>query len=181
MFRVTATAVAQHFATASLLWPARPSLAPCAGPHCAALESAALVVQTRCVSRWRATTHKRLCRPAPRSRLQDATRLKSAALRTVHRPATGWPMHRRRAAHAAAAQPDRRSAKSRERHPKRCHRGAETPLNDAENGVHVCTSWALRRRRRETLDGFLPWGGPQSVRKRMLNVESDEADEQSTG
>ena len=120
------------------------------------------MVQICCVSRWRDTRHKRLCRPAPRSWLQHATRLKSAALRTVHRPAAGWPMHCRREAHAAAAQPGRRSAKSRERHPKRCHRGAETPLNDAENGVHVCTSWALRRRRRETLDGFLPWGGPQS-------------------
>ena len=145
MFRVTATAVAQYFATATLLWPAWPSLEPCTRLHRAALNSAAMLVQTSCVSRLCATTHEWLCWPAPCSWLQDATRLKSAALRAVHRPATGWPMHRRRGAHAAAAQSGRRSAKSRERHPKRCHRGAETPLNDAENGVHVCTSWALRR------------------------------------
>ena len=67
----------------------------------------------------------------------------------------------RPAEHTSAARDGRRRRNCRERRPRRVREERVTPLNGGENGVHVYTSWALRRWRRETLDGFLPWGGSQ--------------------
>ena len=164
MLRVTATAVAQFFATAPVLWPTWPSLAPYAQLLCAALESAAQLVQTSCVRAFGAQRHKSACAGlclVPGSWTPRASRVQHCKQYIGQQPC--WPMHCCRGAHAAAAQPGRLSAESRERRPKRRHRGAANPLNDAENGVHVCTSWALRRWRGETLYGDFAWVGSQGV------------------